>query len=520
MSQWTRRQLLLTSAAGAVAAGLALPGRKSFAQDATPKRGGTVAIALAGAPASLDPHQNSSSYARDICLHMFEGLYARGEDGVPIPDLAEGCKISADGKTYTFALRSGVKFHNGKEMGPADVVASIERYRKVGISAKLIEGIDTVKATGPQEVTVTLKQNEATFLDALSTPRGPIAIFPEEEANKAPEQVQLIGTGPYKFVEYTPDSHVKLERFDGYSLNDAYKDRNGFAGRKEVFLDAITFRFMPDAAAQVAGLQAGEIQFIEDMNSSAVSQLDKAKFQVFKAIPFYLQVFKFNHAQSPTGDVNFRRAVEAALDMKQIMEISFPDINLVDGGWVFPNSPYATKAGLDLYNIHDLEKAKEHLAKSSYKGEKLTFIIDDYRPDVDTATNIQEQLAQIGINIDVRVSDWATVEKLGFTPDGWHFWAHGVGIEPYQGPASVMAIWAGGKSQIKVDPVIDELYARYTTELDDAKRKQIFADFQKHMYEDAVGLQLGNYGLFQAAPVNLTNFVPYRIPRMWGVWLA
>jgi peptide/nickel transport system substrate-binding protein len=256
------------------------------------------------------------------------------------------------------------------------------------------------------------------------------------------------------------------------------------------------------------------------MNSSAVSQLDTSKFQVYKALPFYLQVLKFNHAQEPTADVNFRRAVAAALDMKQIMQISFPDINIVDGGWVFPNSPYANKAGLDLYNVVDLAKAKSLLAKSSYKGEKLTFIIDDYRPDVDTATNIQEQLAQIGINIDVRVSDWATVEKLGFTPNGWHFWAHGVGIEPYQGPATVMAIWVGGKSQIKDDPVIDDLYARYTSELDQAKRKQIFADFQKHMWEDAVGLQLGNYGLFQAAPANLTNFVPYRIPRMWGVWLA
>src|SRR5262245_5154394 len=123
MSYWTRRQLLLASASGAVAAGLALalPARMAIAQNSTPKRGGTVTLALAGAPASLDAQLNSSSYARDICLHMFEGLYARGEDGTPIPDLAEGCEISSDGKTYTFALRRGVKFHNGKEMGPADV---------------------------------------------------------------------------------------------------------------------------------------------------------------------------------------------------------------------------------------------------------------------------------------------------------------------------------------------------------------------------------------------------------------
>ena len=201
------------------------------------------------------------------------------------------------------------------------------------------------------------------------------------------------------------------------------------------------------------------------------------------------------------------------------MDIAFPDINILDGGWVFPNSPYATKAGLDLYNAPNLDKAKSLLSQSNYKGETLTFIVDDYRPDVDTATNIQEQLGQIGIKIDIRVSDWATVEKLGFTPTGWHFWVHGVGIEPFEGPSTVMSIWAGGKSQQKDDPAIDQLFAAYNSELDDAKRKQIFAQFQQHMWQDAVGLQLGVYGLFQAAPKTLKNYVPYRIPRMWGVWL-
>ena len=270
MPTWTRRELMLAGTTVALASGL--PGRyAAFAQTSGPKRGGTVTLAIGSAPATLDVHQTSSSFARDICLHMFEGLYARGENGAPTPDLAKGCKISGDGKSYVFDLRQGVHFHNGKEMTSADVVASIERYRKVGVSAKLIEAMDTVQASGPYQVTMTLKAVQSSFLDNLATPRGAIAIYPQEEAVKPVDQLKLIGTGPYKFGEYVPDSHVTLQRFDDYVPNDAYKDRDGFAGRKEVFLDAISFRFMPDAGAQVAGLQAGEVQFIEDISSSASS---------------------------------------------------------------------------------------------------------------------------------------------------------------------------------------------------------------------------------------------------------
>ena len=93
------------------------------------------------------------------------------------------------------------------------------------------------------------------------------------------------------------------------------------------------------------------------------------------------------------------------------------------------------------------------------------------------------------------------------------------GIEPYEGPASVMAPWVAGTSQRKTDAEVDRLYAAYNSELDEAKRKAIFADFQKRFYDQAIAVKAGNYGIFQVATARLKNFVPYRIPRMWGVWL-
>jgi peptide/nickel transport system substrate-binding protein len=108
---------------------------------------------------------------------------------------------------------------------------------------------------------------------------------------------------------------------------------------------------------------------------------------------------------------------------------------------------------------------------------------------------------------------------VGFTPTGWHFWTHGFGIEPYEGPASVIAPWVGGTSQQKADPEIDRLHQAINAEMDPAKRKELFSQFQTHMYDQAVAVQAGNYGVFQPATAKLKNFEPYRIPRMWGVWL-
>jgi peptide/nickel transport system substrate-binding protein len=378
-----------------------------------------------------------------------------------------------------------------------------------------------VKASGPNEVTVALKAVQSTFLDNLSSPRAPIAIYPAEEAAKPANEINFIGTGPYRFVEYRPDSHVKLARYDGYTQNPKAKGRNGFAGRKEVSLDTVTFRFMPEAGARNAALEAGEVQLVETVDGPTAQRLQASKdrFTVYKVLPFSMQVIKFNHAQAPGDDVNFRRAVQSTLDMEEIMAIAFPDIYQMDGAWLYPGSPFHTAEGTQAYNKPDLAAAKEHLAKSSYNGQKLTFIVDNIRANVDTATLVQERLAEIGVTVEISVADWPTVSKTGFTDQGWNFWTHGFGIEPFEGPASVMSPWVNGTSQRKKDDTIDQLAAALNAEMDEAKRKELFVQFQRHMYDQAVALKAGNYGLFQVATVKLRNFTPYRIPRMWGVTL-
>jgi peptide/nickel transport system substrate-binding protein len=167
-----------------------------------------------------------------------------------VPDLAEGVQISKDGQTYTFPLRSGVRFHNGKIMGSTDVVTSLERYRKVGASPALLSAVDRIEASGPLEVTIRLNQTQSSFIDSISSPRAPIAIYPTEETAKPLKDFSYIGTGPFRFVKYAPDSHVTLERFTEYTANRHYESRDGFAGRKQVYIDRGVWRFMPEAGAR------------------------------------------------------------------------------------------------------------------------------------------------------------------------------------------------------------------------------------------------------------------------------
>ena len=482
------------------------------------KKGGDVIIGMVSAPPSLDPHATSAQVARNVNLHVFETLYARDENARPVPDLAEGVTISSDGLTYVFTLRSGVRFHNGKEMGPADVVASLERYRKSGASASLIGAIESVSASGPRQVTIKLKTVQSTFLGNLSSPRAPIAIMPAEEAAKEMGKASPIGTGPFRFVEVKPDSHVKLARFDGYRPNPAYKDRDGFAGHKVVHIDSVTFRFMPEAGARDAAMQSGQIHLNETTDGPTAKRLrTDANFQVIPVLPFAAMILKFNMAQGAGADLNFRRALAQSLDFEEIMSVAYPDINRIDTSWVYGGSAYHTGRKAPK---QDLAAAKAALARSSYKGEKLTFIVHNERPTMDTATVIQQQAAQVGINIEIKVADWPTTSKIGLGSDqGWNLWTHGFGIEPYEGPASAMSHWVRGQGQRKADPVIDGLFEKFNGEMNLEAQRKLFAEFEQRMADQAIAVNMGNYGLFQVATARLKNFKPYRIPRMWGVWL-
>jgi peptide/nickel transport system substrate-binding protein len=209
--------------------------------------------------------------------------------------------------------------------------------------------------------------------------------------------------------------------------------------------------------------------------------------------------------------------VAQAINAEEIMATAFPDIYRMDQSWVYGGSPYHAHRPL---LKQDLAAARANLARSGYKGEKLSFIVDHIRPHVDAATVFQQQMARIGVNVELKVSDWPTVSAIGLRKDeGWHFWTHAFGIEPFEGPASVMSPWVKGQAQRRDDPTIDAWFDKINAEMNVDAQRRIFADFEARMADEAIALNLGQLGLFQIASSRLKNFKAFRIPRMWGVWL-
>src|SRR5690606_11629734 len=159
-------------------------------------------------PPTLDPHFSTSIATRNVAMHIFEQLVTRDENNAVMPELAEGWEVSPDGLTYTFRIRQGVKFHNGKALTSADVKASFERYKRIGLAKVTLNPVVAMEAPDPATFVLKVDKPQPVFLEELSAFVVPIAIIPAEQADREGGKLDLVGTGPYQFVEWVPDSHI------------------------------------------------------------------------------------------------------------------------------------------------------------------------------------------------------------------------------------------------------------------------------------------------------------------------
>lgn len=508
-------QACLAASAGVI---IALSAAPSMAQTA----GGDLVFAQSSNPPSLDAMVTTSQASRNITMNMYETLFGFSEDIRPIPILAKSVEISPDGKSYRIPLREGVKFHNGKEMKAEDVKASLERYKKVGGTQTMLAPVESIDITGPYEVTLRLSQPTPTFLEDFASPRAPAVIIPAEEASKGPNEIEFIGTGPYKFVEYVPDSHVKLERFADYVPNEDYKDIDGFGGKKTAYLDTVTFRVIPEPGAAVAALETGEIQLVEQIPVPTARRLSSnPDIQTYENMPWAFLSFIMNMKAAPTDNVKFREAVAIALDDEEIMAIATEGLFNLYHGWMYKGSPYdAGDVGKEFYNQHNVEKAKELLKEAGYNNEPFSILTDSNIPEHGkAAVVIAEQLKAAGINAVVNQVDWPTALKIRLQDEGWNGWTLMMGIEPYLGPSALISTLTGSAPHFRAnDPELDALYKEMITTDSEEGRKEVFARIQKRLYEFFGIVKVGETGLMQASRADVKGFKPFRFPRLYNVW--
>lgn len=486
--------------------------------------GGTLRYATIGEPPALDVQMTTATIAITIGEHIFETLYAFDAAYNPQPLLATGETVEDGGKTLVITLRQDVMFHNGKQMTAEDVVASLKRWGEFGSRGQLLMANATsLEATGEYEITLKLSEPNGAWKSMLAYPEGGPVIYPAEIVGKAGnqpiEQVDYIGTGPYKFKEWRPNRHIELERFDGYKPRDEASD--GYAGARMAGFDVLRFMPVPDVGTRVSGVQAGDYDYAEFISGDLYDSLrNDASVRVHRSgAPLFGTFFMNSRAGIFKDNYALRRAVQTALEKTAALRVSFGPQGLWNAqGSIFAegNRWYST-AGIDAYNPHDAEKAKEMAIAAGYDGTPIRLLVStNYQTHYDQATVFTRQLAEAGINVQMIVVDWATLLKMRGEPEQWDMFVthHSFVPDPILF-TPLNDTYPGWWSS----PEKEALKKEFVGTADPDARKAAWDKIQALFYEQVPAIKVGDAYSYDIASPRLKGMGEHTVlwPHFWNV---
>jgi peptide/nickel transport system substrate-binding protein len=469
-----------------------------------PQTGGEFVFGQEANVNSLDQPASNTISTRNIAMNIFETLMTRDENNNAITDLAESYTESPDRLTYAFKLRQGVKFHNGKPMTSADVLASFDRYNKVGLERGMFKNVAGWDAPDASTFVIRMKQPQPTFIEQISSFSVPIVIIPAEFKDDPAMQLHVVGTGPWQLVDFTPGSQVKLKRY------------------------TVVFRIVTEAGARVAGLKTGELQGVEDLPTKSLDDLKKDKNITIVPLPnWWIQIALPSISAPPTDNLLVRKAIQAALDMDEIMDAATDGNYKLNVGFQYPNQPSYTDAGKETYNIKDPAKAKEYLKQAGYKGEPIVLLTNkDYTSMYNAALVVAEQLKAVGMKVDLKVVDWPTsVNIMTKNEPGWNLFFTGYGTQPALGALATMQFFTPPNANYKPgdgkdDQELIKAWDEMNNSPDPKDRQAAFVRMQKLILEKVYALPFGALTKVQGVRANVQGYKSFRIPRMSNVWFA
>jgi peptide/nickel transport system substrate-binding protein len=488
-----------------------------------PKKGGTLVYASVSGPGTLDPYMASSAVELDVINNIFEGLVTLDANNATRTMLASKAVASDDFKTYTFELRKGVKFHNGQEMTSADVKASIERYRRISPNAKNLDAVDHIETPDPYGVVIALKEPNVVLLDVLKSPIYPLMILPASQKDKPPRDIDVIGTGPYKLTEWVKDSHLVISTFDDYTADTSAPGRDGYGGRKTVYLDAVRYRFMPEATTRIAALQNGEAQLISavpnELTARITERKDLAIREYFPQLGSYIIV---NSQKGPTANVLIRQAIAAAINVDDIIE-GAGGLNKRNPWMSFPNTPYflGDAAPTPWYDIKDPAKAKVLAKQAGYNNEKIIIETNsNYQWMRDTMLIVAEQLKAAGFNVDVQVTDWTTnASHMQQGTGDWNLSTTAFGPDHVLGPQQWRAVLYTFPHIVGND-ALDKAYAEFFKGGTLEARRASWLRIQQEVLGGAYLIKIADTGRLSGYSKKLHGQNDYvGILQLWDLWL-
>ena len=475
----TRRDILGLLMAGGMQAGLAgsLATTALSVQAQTPKRGGKLRVAGATAAASdtLDPakYSNQTDYSRGMMV--YNGLFSLDGSLTPQPALAEKADTK-DAKTWVFTLRKGVTFHDGKALSPADVVYSVMRHKDPAVASKakaLAEQIESVKASGPNEVTMVLTTPNADLPVILGT-------FPFHIVKEGTTDFSAgIGTGPYKMKEFKPGVRSLAVRNDGYWKT----------GRP--YLDEIEFVGIGDEGARVNALLSGGMDLVGSVNPRSVARIKATPgFAIFETQSGQYSDLVMRKDTGPGQNEDFILAMKYMFDRQQLRKTVALDHAVVANDQPIDPTNRFYFAGLP-QRAFDLDKAKFHLQKSGVTGKVPVIASPAALYSVEIALVLQQTAQKIGLDLDVK-----RMPADGYWSNHWLNSPVGFGnVNPRPNADTILTQFfksdaAWNESRWK-NPKFDQLLVAARAETDLAKRKQMYADMQTMIHQEAgIGIPL------------------------------
>lgn len=372
----------------AIAAGLAVVA--GIADTATAQARDSLTIGVTLEPPHLDPTAGAAAAIDEtVYANLFEGLTRIDENGVVRPQLAKSWTVSEDGLTYTFKLKSGVTFHDGTSFDAADVVFSFDRLGaedSVNAQKARFAAIERVEAVDPLTVKMTLSRPDGGLLFNLGW--GDAVIVAPESADT--NKTRPVGTGPFRFSRWVKGDRVELV---------AVSDENP--------IQTATFRFMSDPAAQVAALQAGDIDAVTNLNAPEAVLAFQANpdFEVAIGTTEGETILSINNARPPLDDVRVRRAIAHAIDRQAIIDGAMFGFGTPIGSHFAPHHP----AYVDLTGVypHDPDRARALLAEAGVSDLKLTLKLPPPAYARRGGEIVAAQLQAVGIDVEIIPVEWA-----------------------------------------------------------------------------------------------------------------
>jgi peptide/nickel transport system substrate-binding protein len=437
----------------------------------------TLTIAVPDEPPGLDPTTSpAAAIARIVYNNLLEGLVKVNTQGEVVRALAERYSVSIDGTVYTFTLRHGVKFHNGRPLTAEDVKYTFERNLdpKTGHPHRVYyQDIQHIEVIDARTFHIALQKPNAMFIFNLA--RANSAIIAKEEAERLKRHP--VGTGPFQFSEWVRGDRIILTKFKDY-----YEP-----GVPAV--DTVVFRFIADPSAQMAALRAGDVDVIgAAMNpESAVELKHDPQYRVIEGLTTTDVIAAMNNSKPPFSDLRVRKAITYAINRDEVIKGAVFGMATPIGSHMDPLNSYY----VDLSHLHEYapQKAKQLLAEAGYPQgfEFVLRLAEPYLAYRRAGEIIASQLAKVGLKAKIEIIEWGQWLARVYRQADYDMTVMGH-AEPFD-----IGIYANPQYYFRYDnPKLRALLAEADASLDDNQRKALYEQVQRLIADEAVNVFLYN----------------------------